>query len=194
MSWGWYWKCKKCSSTEDFLKELWKSNDIKTRAKSLVKSILEEAVPYNDVEIFSNRPLQNRRCKNCNRWHVEKDPVWKKSGCTVHIPFEERKCQNCGYKKELLFIDKESVIFIEKVFCYPQKHPPSIDEGGIYNPFFYYGLRYEKNDHNGGEIISAVYFMGKNGNNYGRYSPYFYFDKSFIEEFGVWLKILIQQA
>jgi len=195
MSSGWYWKCKKCFPTEDFLKEMTKGkDDIKNCALNLKnKDLIEESRAYYYLEIYSDR--KNKRCKKCERWHIDSDNVWRRAKCKEFEPYEVPKCKICNTPKELLFVDKSSIVFIKKAFCEekPVIWEDNVSEYGVYTPYFYYGERYEfykKTNHfsEPEKIISCVYFEGKNGKNYGRYGAYFPSDKDFLEKLINFLK------
>ena len=187
MSYNWYWKCNECIPTDEaFLNAIW-NGDV-TNIKNL-----EEAFPYYHLETLSNRQYEGRRCKNCNQWHTIST-----CSCKKYEPFEIPKCQiHKSIGKELFFLEKNgnAVVFIKRAFCKKEK-PPYLESDQVYDPYFYIGKRYEKNDFKGSIILSAVYFNGKNGKSYGNYSPYFYSNpKFYFDELDVlieWLQNNLQ--
>lgn len=191
MSWGWYRKCEKCFPTKELLEELKGKDSIKKHAENLKDKGLKAVEPYFYLEIFSNRPEKYRRCSNCERWHVQNDPVYLKKSCNEFKPYEIPKCERCNSKEEILFIDKFSIVFIEKAFTRPE-NSPCFWPGGVFTPYFYVGKRYEQNENKDFEeeeiIISTVYFNGKNGKNYGGYGAYFSCEEDFIDKFVKWLQ------
>jgi hypothetical protein len=153
MSYYWFWKCDVCK-----------------------KEIPVE--PYYALEIFSNRPIENRRCEHCDQWHIEIDI---KNKCSQGFkPREIPVCHECkdpNNKMILLFKEKEQTVIIHKSFCY--EVPPYFfpNSNGVYDPYFYIGKRFKKDGSLEGTAISAMYFFSKNGKKPGTYSPYWFVDK-----------------
>jgi len=179
MSYGWYWKCNDCIPVKDFLEKLWRDEQL------IKREILKDAYPYYDLELMSNRRNEKRRCSKCKRWHSQNDKNWNPKECPKHIPFDIPTCGKCGKEKKLLFIEKsKAIVFVKSSFTIPE---PDWGPTSVYDPYFYSADRHEEEDYDGDRVISTVYFSGKNGKNYGTFSPYFSSRFPF-EELREWLE------
>jgi len=201
MSWGWFWKCSQCLPTREFLETLKGCPNerlLKRHAVDDLRLPLEEADPFVHLELYSNREAKRRRCGNCNAWH-HKDGAQK---CKGYLPFEVQSCSSHSERKELLFMETRSaIVFIREAFCHSEG-PPYICGQEYYDPYFFAGIRYER-EKNGefstSTVVSSVRFqksLDKKGRlmpRYG-YSPYFYFREKELDEFRCWLDKAVRKV
>lgn len=173
MAWSWYWHCKECFPIQKLLNVRNNYDDLRKIGYQSFKNELQEASPYHHLELMSNRPKENRRCENCGLWHIENKGSEKRY-CNNYNTLSIPKC-NKNHDKSLFFIEKDAILLINSTYC--QETPEYIGDNGIYHLYFYHAYRYERYDETPQIVISTIYFTGKNGNNYGKYSPYLFLDK-----------------
>jgi hypothetical protein len=187
MSYSYYWWCARCYPEDQLpAKLLSGGTSAKEQALALKSSgYLREASPYYDLEVLSNRPQTNRRCKKCDRWHHGgiHGPGYPKMDCGQHVPHQVPACEkeNCAGKMDLLFVEEDAFVIVEKAFSCEK--PLWVGPDSAYDAL-YRGKRCERVDDKPWEVVSAVYFSSRNGKRYGTYSPYFPTDDFFsvVEE------------
>jgi hypothetical protein len=188
MSHSYYWFCPICHRPEKLRGELFaEETSPQKQAGSLETSgHLKKAVPYYDMEVVSNRPQANRRCKKCDRWHHGgmQGPGYPKVGCGQHVPHQVPACEkeNCAGKMNLLFVEKDAFVIVDMAFSCEK--PLWLGPDSAYDAYLYRGRRCERQDDEPWEVVSSVYFSSRYGKRYGTYSPYFLPDYFFsvVEE------------
>lgn len=188
MSYSYYWWCGDCYPEEPLRAELLAGEtSAKDQALPLKNSgYLTEAFPYYDVEVLSNRPEANRRCRKCDCWHSGGmyGSGYPKPDCDQHTPRHAPTCTNESHvgKMQLLFVEKDALVIVRRTFSSERPFWVGRDyvgRVGAYDAYLYQGSRYERGDVDWREVVSAVYFGGPRGKRYGTYSPYFGVDDFF---------------